>query len=277
MHTDELGDLGIDLKSTEEIGPLVQSLHRDDHYMFLIQQRGTSHWELEFNEIKLGGACLCFIAPGQVHKHLRKKDNNGWYLCVDPGLVSAQYREVFDTYLHAEQVISVHKTDRIFDMLPILMDSFHQEMNNLKKAELHSLLDATVAMIASRVIQSQNSTHLVGSQKYNIVSRFKQLVRKRYKELKQVKDYASLLNITPLYLNEVVKTVTGFPASYWIHQEIILEAKRLLYYTTLDVQEIAYDLGYEDPAYFSRFFKNNTGTAASAFRSENHGLSMNSR
>ncbi len=77
---------------------------------------------------------------------------------------------------------------------------------------------------------------------------------------------AAQLHITPLYLNEIVKEITGFPASYWIHQEIMLEAKRLLYYTNLDVKQIAFDLGYEDHAYFSRFFKKNTGLTAGEFR-----------
>ncbi|GAA5087448.1 hypothetical protein GCM10023210_10290 [Chryseobacterium ginsengisoli] len=92
------------------------------------------------------------------------------------------------------------------------------------------------------------------------------MIQIHYKELKQVKEYASLLNITPLYLNEIVKEITGFSASHWIHQEIILEAQRLLYYTDLDIKQIAFQLGYEDHAYFSRFFKKNTGNTASQFR-----------
>lgn len=86
-----------------------------------------------------------------------------------------------------------------------------------------------------------------------------------------------MLNITPLYLNEIVKEITGFPASYWIQQETILEARRLLYYTDLDIKQIAYRLGYDDHAYFSRFFKKSTGNTASQFRNKNHYLSNNSR
>lgn len=98
--------------------------------------------------------------------------------------------------------------------------------------------------------------------------KFRQLIKEQYKDCKLVKDYAALLNITPLYLNEVMKEISGFAASYWIHQEIVLEAQRLLYYTGLDIKEIAFELGYEDHAYFSRFFKKNTGMTASSFRNK---------
>jgi AraC family transcriptional regulator, transcriptional activator of pobA len=76
-------------------------------------------------------------------------------------------------------------------------------------------------------------------------------VQLRYKQYKQVKDYASFLNITPLYLNEIVKQITGFTVSYWIQQTIMLEAKRLLYYSKMDIKQIAFELGYEDFTYFS--------------------------
>lgn len=49
--------------------------------------------------------------------------------------------------------------------------------------------------------------------------------------------------------------ITGFSVSHWIHHEIVLEAKRLLYHSEYSVKEIAHELGYEDHAYFSRLFK----------------------
>jgi len=76
-----------------------------------------------------------------------------------------------------------------------------------------------------------------------------------------------------LYLNEVSKEITGFIASYWIQNEVLLEAQRLLFYTNMDVKEIAFSLGYEDHTYFSRFFKKNLGCTAGQFRQNNHYLS----
>jgi len=63
-----------------------------------------------------------------------------------------------------------------------------------------------------------------------------------------------------------VKDITGFAVSYWIRQEVIMEAKRLLYYTHFTVKEIAINLGYSDTAYFIRLFRKTTGEPPLRFR-----------
>ena len=77
-----------------------------------------------------------------------------------------------------------------------------------------------------------------------------------------------MLSITSSYLNEVVKETSGQPVSHWIQNEVMMEAKRLLYYTDLSIKEIAFGLGYEDHAYFSRLFRKVAGRSAGQFREE---------
>jgi AraC-like DNA-binding protein len=99
-----------------------------------------------------------------------------------------------------------------------------------------------------------------------LTNRFKSLLAEEARTIKSPASYADRLNVSASYLNEVIKKKTGFPVSYWIQQEVILEAKRLLYYTQLNVKEIAHTLGYEDHSYFSRLFRKTTGNSAIAFR-----------
>ena len=84
--------------------------------------------------------------------------------------------------------------------------------------------------------------------------------------LHEVTDYAALLNLSAGHLSEVVKAQSGKPAIVHIHNRLMLEAKRLLYYSQLNVKEITHRLGYDDPAYFSRVFRNVTGTTPLTFR-----------
>ncbi|MBL4658385.1 MAG: helix-turn-helix domain-containing protein [Flavobacteriales bacterium] len=81
-----------------------------------------------------------------------------------------------------------------------------------------------------------------------------------------VKEYADLLSTTSEHLNGETKKVRGKTASDLISDRIILEAKRLLMYSEFSNKEIAYFLNYEDPSYFSRFFKNKIGISPSEFR-----------
>jgi len=89
---------------------------------------------------------------------------------------------------------------------------------------------------------------------------------KNIRTIKSPSGYSTRLNVSPSYLNESVKHITGLPVSYWIQQEILLEAKRLLYYSEFNVKQIAYELGYDDPSYFSRFFRRAAGMSALEFR-----------
>jgi AraC family transcriptional activator of pobA len=99
-----------------------------------------------------------------------------------------------------------------------------------------------------------------------IVQEFKRLLNGNVQHLKSPTAYAKLLNISESYLNEAMKKVTGFSVTYWILQEVMLEAKRLLYYSQLNVKEIAHHLGYDDHTYFSRLFKKANQVTPLAFR-----------
>lgn len=99
-----------------------------------------------------------------------------------------------------------------------------------------------------------------------IATKFKELIYNHIKTQHQVNYYASLLNITPNHLNKSVKSATGKTAAKWIEETILLEAKYLLFQTTLSVSEIAMQVGHEDQSYFSRFFKKHEGITPIQYR-----------
>ena len=266
IHVAELEENGIEIHPISNNIEPYQMPHRDDHYMFIIQQAGSMLMEVDFKEVSILGASLCFVAPGQVHRYLNYDDAQGWMLFADTSLLSVQSRDIFSAYFNAGQMATVEKDDAVFKLLPVLEEVVGNVLMPLRDKLISSLTDSLTALIASSILKGQHLTHVIGGQKYNTVIRFKKLLAEKYSVMKQVKDYAEILNLSPLYLNEITKEITGFPASYWISQEIILEAKRMLYYTLLDVKQIAYALGYEDHAYFSRFFKKHVGITALTFR-----------
>jgi AraC-like DNA-binding protein len=81
--------------------------------------------------------------------------------------------------------------------------------------------------------------------------------------------YAGSLNISTPYLNECVKTTTGYSVSWHIQQRVVLEAKRLLYHSDKSIKEIAGELGYDDYSYFTRLFVKVSGLTPVAFRNKN--------
>lgn len=89
----------------------------------------------------------------------------------------------------------------------------------------------------------------------NLAQRYLRLVDEQYVKKKAVCQYAGMLYVTASYLNKVVKEETGLTAREHIQQKIIAEAKRGLYLSGLSMKEVAFSLGFDDIAHFSKFFK----------------------
>lgn len=83
---------------------------------------------------------------------------------------------------------------------------------------------------------------------------------------RNVSFYARQLNITPKYLSSVVKEVSGKTAAKWIDESVILEAKSLLKYSGMSIQEIAYHLNFSTQSFFGKYFKQHTGTSPSRYK-----------
>ena len=99
-------------------------------------------------------------------------------------------------------------------------------------------------------------------------NRFCDLVVKHYRESREVKYYADLLDITPKHLSKVIRTVTnGLSPAEWIEQYVTAQAKRLIETgATQTLQETAYMLGFSEPTSFYRYFKRVTGMTANQYR-----------
>lgn len=91
-------------------------------------------------------------------------------------------------------------------------------------------------------------------------------IEEHFRELHEVSAYAALLHISAGHLSEVVKAQSGKSAIKHLHERLVLEAKRLLFYTPQSLKELAFDLGFSDASYFNRFFKRETGLTPAEYR-----------
>jgi AraC-like DNA-binding protein len=99
-----------------------------------------------------------------------------------------------------------------------------------------------------------------------VLQHLKVAIEKDFKKKHTASDYAEALNISAKALAKITKSYFNKTLTELISERIIIEAKRELYLTRKTVKEIAYELGYEDEHYFSRFFKNNTDISPQAYR-----------
>ncbi|SEM28908.1 AraC-type DNA-binding protein [Chryseobacterium taichungense] len=118
---------------------------------------------------------------------------------------------------------------------------------------------------ASKLIKEH---HLPADHKREVVEKFSELVNQFYKEYKTTAPYAAKLNLTPNYLNTLVKEQLALSAGRFIKNRVILEAERLLLHTTLSVTEISYELGFSDNSHFGKYFKAAHNRSPNSYRTQ---------
>jgi AraC-like DNA-binding protein len=154
------------------------------------------------------------------------------------------------------------------EVLP-LIEQIKKEQDN----EGHQWLEVVGALLKILLIHFQRikkerfeTNELWDSRKSQIVRQFKKDLEGFYQKKHKVSEYADLQHLSSVYLNEVVKGETGQSVKEFIQNRIVLEAKRLALYSDWSMKEIAWELGFEDPAHFSRLFKKCQGETFTQFR-----------
>jgi len=243
--------------------------HRDDHYIFMVVEKGWSRMMVDFQQYEFRANTIYFVLPGQVHDFQGVADDGiGWYLAIEPGLVPDLFRAVLeDPLLHHRPLAMDGGAIGPMTQCLMLAHTLRRQQESVYSRQcIFSLLGSFVGLVADCYAGRPVAADGNLSRPKMITLEFRQLVTQRFKTMKSPADYAEAIHLSLSYLNEIVKETTGFPVSYWIQQEVILEAKRLLYYSQCSVKEIAFELGYEDHTYFSRLFKKQAGQTPGEFR-----------
>jgi AraC family transcriptional activator of pobA len=131
---------------------------------------------------------------------------------------------------------------------------------------LQGWLEVLLANLLRLAQQRPNATDPVVGQQRRLVARFHELIENRYRNSEPVTAYATVLNVSESRLRHASLAMTGQTPMQLVHARILLEAKRQLLYTDNPVRKIAYELGFDDAAYFTRFFTRQARLSPRAFR-----------
>ncbi|WP_316762327.1 helix-turn-helix domain-containing protein [Pedobacter aquatilis] len=150
-----------------------------------------------------------------------------------------------------------------------LLQMFREEFNTPDTVQsemlqmlLKQLINITIRLAKDQYLRGK----AVEEEKFDMIRKFNLLVDQHYKTEHQVQFYASALNRSPKTLSNLFALYKYRSPSQIIHERIVSEAKRQFYYTGKSSKEIAYELGFSDPAHFSRFFKNATKLNTTDFK-----------
>lgn len=236
--------------------------HTHDHFMIIVLYEGYSTHSIDFIEYNVTAPALIFIGTGQVHNYIMSKEAKVYTISFTGDFLLSSSSN-FLIHLFNTTLVRLKRSELTM-LLPFADLLFREYVPGRQNSRvLSNLLTAFLEKCEYELHQyhSHDKEHY-----NNLFQNFIRLVNDHYKTKSKVSEYAGLLYITPGHLNDVIKEVTGKNAKQVINERRILEAKRLLYWTGKPIKEIAWELGFDDAAYFTRYYKKQTGELPAGFK-----------
>lgn len=269
------GNLAFKIFSFEN-NNMFDHIQRNNYYSLLWIQEGMGTLKADFSEHSYSRNSLLAFSPYQPFMILPEGDVSGLAIQFHPDFfcIHKHHEEVachgvlFNNIYQPPLVQIDEKTQSTFQML---IEHMKVEMQTVALAQYELLISYLKIFLiqASRLkVDQQEEVKKSFStlQEPFILQSLKEAIEKNYKEKHTASDYAQMLHITTKALAKITKTHLNKTLSALISERIIIEAKRELYLTNKPVKQIAYELGYEDEYYFSRFFKTNTEVSPQIYR-----------
>lgn len=211
------------------------------------------------------------VPTGVVHGFDFEPETQGQVLTMSDGFVSDALAGVREPELRAAlEMPLLHGLDAGDHALPVLGAAFaavEREFlwSGVGRASAIAAHIALILVTVARLGLAGTAAAMAGPD-LRLVGRLRQMVEQRFREHWGVDVYADALGVTAGRLNTACRRVTGCSTLQLIHNRLLLEAKRNLLYTAMTMSEVGYNLGFEDPAYFSRFFTKREGVTPLAYR-----------
>ncbi len=251
-------------------------IQRNNYFSLIWVKEGSGKVKTGFSEFDFRANTLFAFAPFQPFIFSTENDIKGIVINFHPEFMfihqhekEKAFKEVLYNNTNQPPFVSIDiNSVAAFDML---CEKIETEIQNPSLAQ-HDLLVAYLRIFlinASRLkMEQQPSAAVAGkeSKEHHILQKLKDAIEENFRAKHSPGDYAAMLYVTTKTLAKVSKLHYNKTLSNVINERIIIEAKRELYLTNKAVKEIAYELGYEDEYYFSRFFKVNTNVSPQKYR-----------
>ncbi|MGE8514863.1 MAG: helix-turn-helix domain-containing protein [Chryseobacterium culicis] len=272
VFEDHYKRLGLEIFSGENLENFNGNRFRTDIKVFFI----PSGYELtvDFNHYKTKKPSLFFLTNQHLSIQKGKDESILLFYNRDFYCIQIHDKEVACDGLLFHNVFEIPFVELESSETTLIKDLFQNIKDELewKDSSAEEMIRTYVKQIIIRATRKwkkqnlDNETLRVPGNELDIFRDFSRHLEIHFREKHNVAEYADLLHIAPKTLTHKFKSLNLDSPNQFIINRILLEAKRLLFYTDKPVKEIAYTLGYEDPAYFNRLFTNKTGSTPANFK-----------
>lgn len=249
--------------------------HMHNFYTITWIKEGQAIHATKYVEYTLRENSILFVPPGLMHRFIINAHCTGYTITFNETFFAVKegsQNSVSDSTLFSNPDFRsiIHLDEKQQVVFKGITDLMEKEFLNNDRYRHEMLLQQLKLFLleSRRIYEDQHDMGVSLDEEHpgSVIIKFKQLIDDNFKGQKNVSSYADMLNLRATCLNEITKKTTGITAGELIRNRIIKEAKKMLYGSNLNTKEIAYELGFQDPAYFSRFFKKYTNQTLSDYR-----------
>ena len=250
---------------------VVNSPQQIEQFKIFWIKEGSGTYNIDFKSYSFKGNTLFFLSPGQVFSVVSEKMKEIYQLSFTRDFYCLQ---AHDTEVACNGVLfnNVYETPFVFpseneaEKLNFILLSLVEEFE-LEETAQHDMLQSLLKQFIVYSVRMKEEKDVVKENtETKLFKDFSLLVELNFTKLHSVTDYANRLGLSPKSLTKHFKKIGTQTPSDFIKSRIITEAKRLLLYTNKAIKHIAFELGFNDPAYFSRFFTKATGSSPKEFK-----------
>ena len=252
-----------------------------DFYAVALKRNFNAKLKYGQQEYDFDDGIMSFVAPGQVIKLVIEKDSlseqSGWMLLVHPDFLwNTPLAKTIKNYGYFDYSVNeaLHLSEKEEAIIIGIMQNIEQEYRsnidnfsqNVMISQIELLLNYSNRFYNRQFITRRKASDDLLMKLEDLLNDYFDRQNETQSGLPTVKYLSENLNVSPNYLSDTLRTLTGQNAQQHIHNKLIEKAKEALSTTSLSVSEIAYRLGFEHPQSFNKLFKNKTQLSPLKFR-----------
>lgn len=256
----------------ENFRDTITAPHRAAFYNVFWIQKGSAEYSVDFKPIRLKTNSMIFMNKDRVKALDRKNKHDGKILLFTDEFFARYGTDV--KYLHSSilfndllgvAVIDVNGNNEIQEIFRLLEMELKKVNDDYHSGIVHGLLRSFL-MLCERERKKKGFNEPAKGPDLDYTVLFRDLLETQFKTVKTVSNYASQINVSEKRLTAATSKTLDKSPKIIIDERVMLEAKRLLVHTNLSIKEVGYDLGFEDPTYFIKYFKKHTNKTPIEFR-----------
>ena len=264
---------------SEGRSPIYKYPLRLDGLFLAIREKGYSTFSINLKEFQVGPNDLIIGSPGDL---MQSSISEGAYLSQTMMVSSNFLKEMYISLNSFMPFFSSHKDHPVFHLTSeeveelkayfLLIKDVVERDDYFRIDILKRLLAAYLYKLGSIIYRHRPELQAEASKPLKreeiLFKEFIRLVSEHHHKERRVDFYAEQLFLSPKHFSTVIKKVSGKTAGQWIDEYVVLEAKTLLRYSSMSIQEVAYYMNFPNPSFFGKYFRHHTGMSPSEYKAQ---------